>query len=355
MSVSAITVNYFSEEYLPMLEASLKRQNDISEIIAVDNGSASHLSGFLTESLIIEAEENSGFAKAVNRAIASAKNQWVLLVNPDVTLHDGCLSNLLKAAIENDTPLVGPRFFLDEACQFRLPPALGECAWLSCAQSLAQQSNLDQTQLSFYWEIRHDRFWNANTPFFEPFLSGSCLLIDKQRLCREGKLFDERFFLYYEDTDLAILAQQLGYRPLCVPAATAVHYFDQSPDPSISKVQLMLQARDQFNNKYYQKHADCTHEFSPIKSNWVRHTEIDLGTINEAPTFERISGRAGAQNCYLEISLIPWFVPFAQTNFISETLTIPDPVWQRLRPGHYFARQRSDTFGVLKSWHWNKA
>ncbi|MEJ2619057.1 MAG: glycosyltransferase [Candidatus Thiodiazotropha sp.] len=355
MSVSAITVNYFSEEYLPTLETSLKRQNDISEIIAVDNGSASHLSGFLTESQIIVAEENSGFANAVNRAIASTKNQWVLLVNPDVRLADGCLSSLLKAAIENDTPLVGPRFFLDDACQFRLPPALGECAWLSCAQSLASQSSLDQTQLSFYWEIRHDRFWNAKSPFFEPFLSGSCLLIDKQRLCQEGKLFDERFFLYYEDTDLAIQAQQLGYRPLCVPDATAVHYFDQSPDPSISKVQLMQQAREQFNNKYYQKIVDCTQAFSAMQSHWVQPTEIDLGTINTAPTLERTPGKTDAQNSYLEISLIPWFVPFAQTHFVSETLTIPDLVWQRLRPGHYFARHRSDTYGVLKRWHWNKA
>jgi hypothetical protein len=116
----------------------------------------------------------------------------------------------------------------------------------------------------------------------------------------------------------------------------------------------MLQARERFNDKHYQQTGDCTQITTPAECNRNYATEIELGSITEAPTFKRQRERKQIQNEFLEISLLPGFVPFAQADFISDTFTIPEAVWLRLRPGHYFARHRSELSGVVKQWHWNK-
>jgi GT2 family glycosyltransferase len=354
MSVSAITINYYSEQFLTNLEASLKRQGVISEYFIVDNGHASDLPRTLDHTKLIENPQNLGFAVAVNQAIAQCANRWVLLVNPDIELHDGCVEILKTTAQRYSTPLVGPRFYLDQARRFKLPPALGDCAWLSCAQSMAANALLDQQQLSFYWEMRHARFWNATEPFYEPFLSGSCLLIDKQRLVEAGKLFDERYFLYYEDTDLCLHAQQQGYTPLCVPGAQAVHFFDQSPDPATSKISLMQQTKAAFFSKLYHHIPECSQLSSRVDADWHTPKAMDLGEIKNPPHFDKSALFHEQEKVYLEISLSPNFVPFAQTDFESERLLLPIEVWQRLKRGTYYARQRGEITGTHQIWRWNK-
>jgi glycosyltransferase involved in cell wall biosynthesis len=319
----------------------------------VNNGSSSKLSNLVSNFTIIENPNNQGFATAVNQAISKCSNRWVLLVNPDVVLHDNCIERLLNGAIKHSSPIVGPRFYLDAACQFKLPPTLGDCAWQRYAQIAASHSTLDRKLLDFTWMNRHDRFWDAAEPFFEPFLSGSCLLVDKDNLCSDGKLFDERYFLYYEDTDLCVQALKLGHRPMCIPSATATHYFDQSPDPEISKPELMQQAQEKFFSKHYQPISDEIYQISGVEDGWKLFDVVDLGTISSPPSFTRDTPNNSA-NTFIELSLNINFVPFVQATFIDSTFTIPEDVWSRLRPGNYYARHRCHDFDTLKVWRWTK-
>ncbi|MEZ4334524.1 MAG: glycosyltransferase family 2 protein [Myxococcota bacterium] len=67
------------------------------------------------------------------------------------------------------------------------------------------------------------RFDRVETVFA---VSGAALLLRRaalEDLAIEGELFDEDFFTYHEDTDLAWRARQLGWRSLYVPAARAIH------------------------------------------------------------------------------------------------------------------------------------
>jgi N-acetylglucosaminyl-diphospho-decaprenol L-rhamnosyltransferase len=99
---TAIIVNYRSQGHvLELLNVLRKRLDDCPEqIIVVDN---SPQDGLGTQFLLHEPgvhylamERNIGFAAAVNRGLALAKQPWIVLLNPDARPEPGCLPGLLS-------------------------------------------------------------------------------------------------------------------------------------------------------------------------------------------------------------------------------------------------------------------
>lgn len=350
MCISAVIVNYYTSDLLPPLIQSLDYSPKVREIIILDNSSELNKSSVKFNSpkvKIIINQENIGFAKAVNQSVEAANFDYILLANPDLRLFDGCIDYLLMGAREYEAPVVGPRFYWDETRIFKLPPATGLCWWQEVAFQTAGQSKLDAELLSFYWTIRHDRFWAEDEPFLEPFLPGACLLISKKWLEDKGeKLFDERFFLYFEDTDLCAKAFMEDVYPLCIPKAEAVHYWDQSPD--VKKNDYMAESAQKFLMKYYKAIPKCC----SLQTEKLAAYH-DLGIITTAPTFTW-NKTAQAENLYLEFGLNPYLVPFAQTKVEGSSFTFPYPIWKRLSGGVYFCRIRSSVYGTLRLWRWEK-
>ena len=188
MKISAVIVNYFTKDLLPELIGQLQEEDLVREIIVVDNSRELEGSlGFvkdLSKLKLITQPENIGFGAAVNQAAHRAESRWLLAVNPDIRFLPGCIENLTAAAQEYGSPLAGPRFYWDDDKLFKLPPATGQSWWWYTANRAAVCSRLDAELFSFYWCLRHDRFWQAVEPFYEPFLSGACLLIDLDWLFR---------------------------------------------------------------------------------------------------------------------------------------------------------------------------
>ncbi len=353
MTVSAVIVNYHTAAFLPGAVKDLTGDPNVQQILIADNsGELSRGSGLRDAPLveIISNEVNRGFGAAANQAIEKAIGEWILVLNPDMRLGEGCLQHLLDAARASASPLVGPRFYWDDRKSFRLPPATGSCLWLDVANMVAQGFELDAELFSFYWTLRHERFWEATDPFFEPFLSGGGLLIRRDWIESLGTgLFDERFFLYFEDTDLCVRALKKGVRPLCVPRAHAIHYYDQSPSPSGIKADLFVRAQRLFMGKYYQKKVHIS--FPQVE---VYHAfAIDLGHIQTVPRFEVTDGPIPA-DCYFEIAVNPYFVPFAQAHMKADGFAFPEEIWKRLSSGQYYSRVRSRLLGTLKVWTWEK-
>ena len=352
MSVTAVIVNYHTASFLPTLINQLQADLSVIQTIVVDNSkefSESAPLGSPTHLKIIKNDENRGFGPAVNMAVEHAVGDWILVVNPDVRLVDGCLDHLLRAARHYATPLVGPRFYWDDQLLFRLPPATGMCLWLDFANMSAGKHELDAEIFSFYWTLRHERFWEAKAPFYEPFLSGACVLVERQWAGSiGGHLFDDRFFLYFEDTDLCVRAIRDNVRPLCVPQARAVHYFDQAPPPDKTKAELMARAHTQFLKKYYGNLS------LPILDSPSLCLDVtDLGEIADPPTFDKGNHGAG-QDSFFEIAVNQHFVPFAQAPLKDNMFEFPADVWNRLAPGVYYGRFRSSVSGVGRVCRWKK-
>ena len=355
MTVSAIVVNYHTSSLLKGLCSSVRGQDPLSELIIVNNCPEEISVRELTEAggipvRVLQNDTNLGFGAAVNRALKVVEENYALIINPDARLMPGCVEAMVDACEEYSSPLAGPRFYWDDEKIFRLPPATGDSLWFGFGTESAGHFDLDAQLLSFYWILRHDRFWSMNEPFFEPFLSGACLLVSTSWAGKMGnKLFDERFFLYYEDTDLCVRAMAEGISPLCVPGAEVVHYWDQSPCPSLSKAGLMGKARSQFMKKHY---GFCETEILEQGDSGCKADVIDCGV--NLPVFDTGDLGCGDSNFFLEFGLNSFFVPFAQAKVERTCFVMPESVLDRLSLGEYYFRLRSRKSGEKKIWKWTK-
>jgi GT2 family glycosyltransferase len=353
MSVTAITVNFRTADQVIPLITSLRQASVVGQVVVVDNSGEleGRLAGLRSPDVsLITNSENRGFGAAVNQAVEKAECQWLLVINPDVRLETDSLIQLLDAGNQYKAPIVGPRFYWDDQMAFRLPPATGGCLWFEIASQCSARFQLDAELFSFFWTIRHQRFWEAAEPFFEPFLSGACLLVEKQWIHSLGEsLFDERFFLYFEDSDLCMRALKCGVRPLCVPAANVIHYYDQSPQPEAGKMSHMCEAHAAYFRKYYGE-MSLAIPGSPFYGPKL----TDLGQFREAPVFE-VAHNGFPSEAFFEVSVNPYFVPFAQMTVSVTSFQFPEDVWSRLSPGIYYSRVRDPLKGNLVVWQWKKA
>lgn len=351
MRVTAIIVNYYTSAILPSLLDNLFSDPLVANAIVVDNSgelNSDIVAGYPRVNIIRNAK-NRGFGAAVNQAVPHCTGEWLLVINPDVRLCDGCLTELVNVGEKYACPLLGPRFYWDENFQFRLPPGTGDCLWIDAANDAAEKFPLDGELFSFYWILRHQRFWDATEVFFEPFLTGACMLLRSEWIqSLDRKVFDERFFLYFEDTDLCARAIKNGIRPLCVPQAVAIHYWDQSPSPDKSKRSLMAQGHECFLNKYYGEMR-----FPLLKSMPHKSLVFDLGEAKRPPVF---SSNTALNNepLYFELGVNPYFVPFAQASLNTSDFEFPSEIWSRLGKGTYYGRIRGPVSGTIRIWKWKK-
>jgi hypothetical protein len=78
----------------------------------------------------------------------------------------------------------------------------------------------------------------SESPYGTEYLSGCGMLIKKDVFKKIG-LFDERFFLYYEDADFSVRAKKAGFDLVVVPAAHLKH-LEQSNTNNSAKIYWLV-------------------------------------------------------------------------------------------------------------------
>ncbi len=338
--ITAILVNYHTEKHLQELLELLKKEKAVTDVIIVDNSGTLPLD--FTPHLL-KPGKNLGFGRAVNLAAQKAKTPYLLVINPDVRPLSKSIELLLEGAEKTGAPLVGPRFYWDTKCLFRLPPAEGFSFFWALARAVSTRSPFDAELWSFYWRLRHLRFWEAKEPFWEPFLSGACLLVRREAFSQE--LFDPRFFLYFEDVDLSVRSWNKG-GAFCIPQAEMIHFWDQSPPPPQGKSSLMENGAVLFLKKYYRELPNCN---APLLKEAPALNFTSLGTLKDPPSFE-IPGEGFS----LELALSPDFVPFAQALPPKGVFSLPAEIWHRLPQTTFYVRLVNKSGQIYQRWRFNK-
>lgn len=332
--ITAIIVNYHTSHLLSPLLTQLESDPLVDSVIVADNSHEQELPSVLNSFLktrLLVFDLNIGFAAAVNRAAAMAKSKYWLLLNPDIRLCKDTLTELVSAAEKSGSVLAGPRYYWDDHRNFRFPPASGYSLWFRGGDQAAARFPLDAELLSFQTEALFQRHWDAKEPFIEPFLNGACLLICKDsKFFPDSKIFDEQFFMYFEDTDLCSRMMLLGEFPVCVPTANAIHYWDQAP--SDRKAEMMASSEQIFLGKYYGTEIPQWN----IPDNNVFEIS-DLGSLREPPVFLREENRAEGP-MFLDFGINPYFRPFARADFDGQSFEFPSDIFSRLTKGLYFTR-----------------
>ena len=317
----------------------------VKNIIVVDNSNDIE-SGHAIHDIaqVITPLKNIGFGAAANLAAKQASTRWVLLLNPDVRLKRNCLKHLVEASQNLHAPLCGPRFYWDDACTLQLPPALGHPLWLLSDRHTPHSNVTESSNLSTLAISRHERFWNEQAPFSEPVLSGACLLVDNTWFTENSMpIFDEEFFLYYEDTDLCGRLMRKGVMPVCVAGATAVHYWNQSAEPPESKSILMQESEKRFLDKYYPNGAP------PLPQTQSNNEFTDLGTQDES-----LALILPRETACLDIGVQEDFIVFARAIVKQPTFAFTKSMWRRLRDGSYYFRALNKDGQPVQFWKWEK-
>ena len=220
--VAVTLVTFESAGDLPRcLDALASQSAPPREVVVVDNGSGARSAEIAQGHPIVTRVErnadNRGFAAAQNQAIACTLAPWVLVLNPDVTLAPDFLAEL-RPYLQRDVPL--------GALCGKLLRAEGD-------GSPRVPATLDSTGIIFDRSFRHldrgseteDRgLYEEVEEVFGATGAAVCFrraMIDDVGI--EGEFFDEAFFAYREDADVAWRAQILGWDCLYVPRAIGWH------------------------------------------------------------------------------------------------------------------------------------
>jgi N-acetylglucosaminyl-diphospho-decaprenol L-rhamnosyltransferase len=219
--VSVIVIAYRSAAHLPACLEALAHSTEalVRETILVDNASGDGTPDLVRrqapEARLIVNDANRGFAAAVNQAARLAGGRYLLLLNPDARPLPGCVERLVaELDARPEAALAGPQLLdPDGTPQPSAWPAPGVLTLVYDA--LLLHNLMPRSRL---------RLVTAPGPEAVEVecLSGACLLVRRAAFEALGGL-DERFFIYYEDTDLAVRARAAGHGIRLVPRAQTVH------------------------------------------------------------------------------------------------------------------------------------
>ena len=196
-------------------------------IVVVDNASTDGSAALVTQCFpwchLLRNERNLGYAAGANSGIATRKSDLVLLMNADVRVLPGSVQALRDFMEEQpDVDVAGPRVLSPE----------GQLQLTSRTFYDLPTILFRRTPLGLVWPDhgvlrRHlMKDWGHDEVRDVDWLVGGCLAIRTSALRETGGL-DDRFFLYFEDTDLCRTARERGRRVSYVPTATFIHHYQQ--------------------------------------------------------------------------------------------------------------------------------
>jgi glycosyltransferase involved in cell wall biosynthesis len=206
LDLDVVVVTHQSARHLAHCIEALPQR---TRIIVVDNASTDG-SAHLATSLgcdVIRSPRNVGFGRAVNLALRErVTSSRVLLLNPDARVEAGTLARLLAEVDEPAVAVAAPRLAHEDGSLQRpwWPFPSARRAW-------AEALGLHRLRPEDF-----DRSCDVD------FVVGACFLARTEALRAVGG-FDERYWLYGEETDLCRRLRDIGWRVRYVADAVAHH------------------------------------------------------------------------------------------------------------------------------------
>ena len=222
---------------------NIKIDNFKLTIVAVDNPSEEEFdlkSGSLGHIplVVIKNSRNLGFSGGNNVAIKYALENgadYILILNNDTYVDHDFLTELLKTAEQdNSAGILVPKIYFAPGFEFHKEKykkeELGKVFWyaggeMDWANVIGHHRGVDEVDKGQYDKTKETEI-----------ATGCCMLIRKEIFENVG-LFDDKYFLYYEDSDLSMRAKNKGFKIVYVPNSIIWHKNAGSAGGSGSKLQ----------------------------------------------------------------------------------------------------------------------
>jgi len=234
MKVSVVTPNYNGEKFLKAFFESLNNDSElIGEVIIVDNGSTDKSKDYIKSSsfnfpvVLIENSDNLGFSPAVNQGIIKAKYEYIFSLNNDTEIRPGSIRALvdLMSSDENIFSVQAKMLQYDNK---------------ELIDDVGDEYNL----LAWTKKTGENHNTNEYTQVSEIFSACAGAAMYRKSILEEIGMFDDNFFAYMEDVDLAIRSKINGYRNLLCPDAIVYHIGSATSGSRYNEFKVRLAARN---------------------------------------------------------------------------------------------------------------
>jgi GT2 family glycosyltransferase len=210
--VVVVILNWNGKQYLePCLHSVFSQKYQDLAVILVDNGSSDGSLDLVRTCFpqvrIIENKENRGFAAANNQAIRASASEFIATLNNDTEVEPGWLEALVQA-MDTDS-------------------RIGMCAskmMLADRRDVVESAGIAVDKAGISWGIREESTSHLDEVKSQ-FVFGPCAgaALYRRSMLDDIGLFDEDFFAYLEDVDLAWRAQWADWKCVYVPEAVVYH------------------------------------------------------------------------------------------------------------------------------------
>jgi N-acetylglucosaminyl-diphospho-decaprenol L-rhamnosyltransferase len=217
--LSIIIVAYKSRDEIGACVGSLPRTLEARpvETIVVDNSPGDGAGDVLRSDFpwvtYIAAPGNLGFGRANNLGFARARGDFILFLNPDTISNERALAHCLaRLRADERIGLISPRLELadgsmDLACRRSIPTL-----WAGFCRAAGLANAFPRTALFAGYNLTHlpvDGTYEVGA-INGAFMLGPRRVFDS--IAPEGRVFDERFFMYGDDLDLCIRIARAGWK-----------------------------------------------------------------------------------------------------------------------------------------------
>lgn len=258
--ITLVTINFNAGLLLKDCISSALSSTLVRYVYVIDNASTDNSLSSLeaeisdTRLKVFRNTSNVGFGSANNQALKLIDTEYILLLNPDCIVSKEAIDQLVLAAqADINSGLLGPLILNEDGseqrgCRRREPkPELLLKTLLS-----AKRGGINQVGAPL-----------SKEPQTVDAISGACMLVRRDALFDVG-LFDEDYFLHFEDLDWCKRFWLKGWKVLFVPASTVVH-----AQGACSRRSRLSVERYKINGlkRYYKKYYDK--EYSSINLNMI--------------------------------------------------------------------------------------
>ena len=233
MKVSVVTPNYNGAKFLEKYFKSLNDDSEfIGEVIIVDNGSTDSSLDYIKNNsfdfpiVLIENDENLGFAPAVNQGISKSRYDYIFSLNNDTEIEKGSIRSMLDLIQDENVFSVQAKMLQSDNRQL-IDDAGDEYNLLAWTKKGGENRNSDD-----FSEVS------------EIFSSCAGAALYKKAVLEELGSFDDNFFAYMEDVDLAVRSQINGYKNLLCPDAVVYHIGSATSGSRYNEFKVKIAARN---------------------------------------------------------------------------------------------------------------
>lgn len=241
LALSIIIVNWNTREHLQACLHSIFAYppDEPFEVWVVDNassdGSVDMLRAEFPQVRLIANEHNLGYGRANNQALRQARGEFALVLNSDIEVTPGALQTLLDFMRDHpEAWAVGGQLILPSG---KIQPSCSErlTLWaVFCEQTLLAKA-FPRSRLFGGYNLT---WWSYDSVREVEQVVGACLLLRRQP---DGSfpLFDERYFMYAEDTALCHRIRRAGGKIYYVPQARFKHHLGASSEQESVRAEMV--------------------------------------------------------------------------------------------------------------------